>query len=117
MYQQDAFIQEHFPGAMPTHEQRESGDISHEEFFPDMTEKQFSNIPEEIREVILTAYPHLKKYCQSDKVVEQLARSVIQEEVDLHYLEARVKRLEKLEEDTRELHRLLDRIEAQEKGG
>jgi hypothetical protein len=79
MHEQDALIQHHFPGAMPTHEQRISGDISHEEFFPDMTEEQFINIPEEIREAILTAYPHLKKYCQSDTIQEEAAQRVIQE--------------------------------------
>jgi hypothetical protein len=66
MSKADLFIQEHFPGALPTQEQRESGDVSNEQFFPDMIEEQFNNIPEEIREVVLTSYPHLKKYCKHD---------------------------------------------------
>jgi hypothetical protein len=102
MHEQDALIQQHFPGAMPTHEQRISGDTSHEEFFPDMTEEQFINIPEEIREVILTSYPHLKKYCQSERIRDEAVQKAVQEKMDLKYLEARIARLEQLEEDAKE---------------
>jgi hypothetical protein len=37
---EDAFIQEHFPFAMPLPEQHTSGDVYDEKFFPDMTEEQ-----------------------------------------------------------------------------
>jgi hypothetical protein len=46
MSKADAFILEHFPGALPTEASRLSGDIFNEEFFPDMTEEQLNNIPE-----------------------------------------------------------------------
>jgi hypothetical protein len=31
-----------------------------------MTEEQFNNIPDEIREVIRTSYPHVKKHCKHE---------------------------------------------------
>jgi hypothetical protein len=58
---EDAFIQEHFLSAMPTSKQRTSGDVYDKKFFPDMTEEQLNNIPDEQREMILEPYPHLNK--------------------------------------------------------
>jgi hypothetical protein len=87
MSKEDLFIQEHFPGAMPTPEQRLTGDIANEQFFPDMTEEQFNNIPSSIQDIILASYPHLKKYCKPDDPtfdtpldVEQLMKTLAQVE-------------------------------------
>jgi hypothetical protein len=103
MSKADLFIQEHFPGAMPTIEQRESGDVSNEQFFPDMTEEQFNNIPDEIREVILTSYPHLKKYCKHEAPADD-------EHLDVTKLMKTLAQIETFLDKTREL--LLEEIRA-----
>jgi hypothetical protein len=45
-------------------EQRTSGGVYGERFFPDMTEEQLNNIPDEMREVMLEHYPHLQRRVQ-----------------------------------------------------
>jgi hypothetical protein len=88
---------------MPTQEQRESGDISNEQFFPDMTEEQFNNIPDEIREVILASYPHLKKYCKQEPPAEE-------EELNVPQLMKTLAHIEVFLDKTREL--LIEEIRA-----
>jgi hypothetical protein len=103
MSKTDLFIQEHFPSAMPTIEQRVSGDVSDERFFPDLTEEQFNNIPDEIREVILTSYPHLKKYCKHETPTDD-------EHLDVAQLRKTLTQIEAFLDKTREL--LIEEIRA-----
>jgi hypothetical protein len=50
-----AFIQEHLLFAMPTHEQRTSGDVCDKKLFLDITVEEFNNILDEIRHLISIA--------------------------------------------------------------
>jgi hypothetical protein len=106
MSKADLFIQEHFPSAMPTPEQRQSGGVSNEQFFPDMTEEQFNNIPDEIREVILTSYPDLKKYCKHEPPTDD-------EHLDVAQLMKTLAQIETFLDKTREL--LLEEIRSLKK--
>jgi hypothetical protein len=112
MSKEDLFIQEHFPGAMPTPEQRQAGDISDEHFFPDMTEEQFNNIPEQIREVILASYPHLRKYCKSDTSTDE---SLVDPHLDVEQLMHTLAHVEAFLDKTRGL--LLEEIKELKKAG
>jgi hypothetical protein len=80
---------------LPTSGQRTSGDVFDEHFFPDMTEEQFNNFPDKIRDVILEHYPHLNKYCDEEYKAKQARREL--------QIQARLARLKALLQEKRML--------------
>jgi hypothetical protein len=100
MSKADTFIREHFPGALPTEASRLSGDIFNEEFFPDMTEEQFHNIPEDIRDVIVTSYPLLKKFEKHENPQEVSLETQIEHAIEKLQINKHLARVEELLERT-----------------
>jgi hypothetical protein len=56
------FIQRHFSGNTPTHEQRIRGDSTDEVIYEDIPTEHFQCLPDEIQLALVEHYLHLGKY-------------------------------------------------------